>query len=131
MTDDTTIISQTKCWIKSVIVGLNFCPFAKREIEQGSIHYQVSHATKIEQALHSLVNECRRLDEKPDIETTLLIFGGAFQEFDDYLDMLELANRLLIEQGYEGIYQLASFHPDYCFEGEDVADAAPQPAAYV
>jgi hypothetical protein len=28
------------------------------------------------------------------------------------------------QEGYEGTYQLASFHPDYCFEGEDKNDAA-------
>ena len=31
---------------------------------------------------------------------------------------------MLIEQDYEGIYQLASFHPEYCFAGEDETDAA-------
>ena len=32
---DSTIIKQTQYWVESVIVGLNFCPFAKREIERG------------------------------------------------------------------------------------------------
>ena len=27
-------------------------------------------------------------------------------------------------EGYEGTYQLAHFHPDYCFEGEAVSDPA-------
>ena len=31
---------------------------------------------------------------------------------------------MLIEQGYEGVYQLASFHPDYCFDGAKRNDAA-------
>ena len=124
MTDDTTITSQTQCWVKSVIVGFNLCPFAKREVEQASIHYQVSHDTDMEQALHSLIHECKRLDEHPEIETTLLIFANAFQSFDDFLDLIEFANALIADQGYEGIYQLASFHPHYCFEGEDENDAA-------
>jgi len=29
---------------------------------------------------------------------------------------------LSVELGYEGKYQLASFHPDYCFEGSNQAD---------
>jgi|APLak6261660231_1056022.scaffolds.fasta_scaffold161268_1 hypothetical protein len=33
------------------------------------------------------------------------------------LDFLELAETLLIEQDYEGVYQLAGFHPDYCILG--------------
>jgi hypothetical protein len=35
-----------------------------------------------------------------------------------------MAESLLTEQGYEGTYQLASFHPDYCFDGENKLDPA-------
>lgn len=35
-----------------------------------------------------------------------------------------MANELIDVQGYEGIYQLASFHPDYCFNGEEQSDAS-------
>ena len=35
-----------------------------------------------------------------------------------------MANSLMSQGGYAGIYQLASFHPDYCFEGEDKNDPA-------
>ena len=124
MPADSIIISQTQCWINTVIVGLNFCPFAKREIDTGRVHYQICRDTEIEQALHCLVEECQRLHEDPGVGTTLLIFAEGFQIFESYLDLLELANELLVAQGYEGIYQLASFHPDYCFEGESISDAA-------
>ncbi len=30
----------------------------------------------------------------------------------------------MIELGYDGVYQLATFHPDYCFDGADLDDAA-------
>lgn len=72
----------------------------------------------------NLMLECDRLDTDTDIETTLLIYPHAFSLFDDYLDFLELAETLMCEQGYEGIYQLASFHPDYCFEGSYINDPA-------
>ena len=124
MPDDSKIISQTQCWINKVIVGLNFCPFAKREIDSGRVHYQICRDTDIEQVLHCLVEECQRIDENPGIETTLLILPEGFQLFENYLDLLELANEVLVAQEYEGIYQLASFHPDYCFEGESDSDAA-------
>ena len=124
MTDHSTIIHQTQNWVRSVIVGLNFCPFAKRELERQSIHYQVSDNADLEACLHELIDECQRLDKHPEIETTLLIFAKGHHAFDDYLHLVELANALLIQQGYEGKYQLASFHPDYCFEGENETDAA-------
>jgi hypothetical protein len=101
-----------------VIIALNFCPFARREVEAGRVHFQVSNDVNIEDALHSVVDEFQRLDISPEIETTLLIFANGFNKFDDYLELLELANELLVAMHYEGIYQLASFHPDYCFAGE-------------
>lgn len=122
--EDAIVIQQTRNWLSSVIVALNFCPFAKREMERQSIHFQVSNQCDTDVCLHELIHECQRLDENPAIETTILIFPDAYNEFYDYLDLVELGNALLIEQGYEGIYQLASFHPEYCFAGENAADAA-------
>lgn len=121
---DQQIKASTQAWLKSVIIEYSICPFAKRELERGSIHFSVNHDTETEQCLLHLVDECDRLETDPGIETTLLIYADAFAEFDDYLDFLEIAESLLIEQGYEGTFQLASFHPDYCFQGSDPDDAA-------
>ncbi len=126
MTDkiDQLINTATQAWLKSVIISYGICPFAKRELERGSIYFSVNHDTTIENGLLHLIAECDRLDTDPDIETTLLIYADAFTAFDDYLDFVDIAESLLIEQGYEGTYQLASFHPDYCFQGSDTDDAA-------
>jgi hypothetical protein len=119
-------IEATRTWLKTVIVGYNICPFAKRELDKNSVNFAVEFSTDWEQCLLNLIMECEKLDHQPDIETSLLIYAGAFADFDDYLDFIGLAEALLIAQGYEGIYQLASFHPDYCFE-----DATPDdPANY-
>lgn len=117
------IIAETQTWIETVIIGLNFCPFAKREYDRGSICYSICRDTHIEDCLHKLIDECVELDSKPEIETTLLIFPDSFNDFDDYLDYVDLARALLDDQGYTGIYQIATFHPDYCFE--DSADTDP------
>ena len=37
-------ILQTRKWITDVVIGCNFCPFAAREVNQDSIHYQVEDA---------------------------------------------------------------------------------------
>jgi hypothetical protein len=121
---DQHISAATQTWLKSVIIEYSICPFARREQERGSIHFSVNRDSEIEQCLLHLIDECERLDTDPAIETTLLIYADAFAKFDDYLDFLEVAESLLIEQGYEGVYQLASFHPDYCFQGSDPDDAA-------
>lgn len=124
MAADTQVIQVTKNWLQNVVVGLNFCPFAKREVERETIHYAVSNVCSTPEALVAVLDEAQRLDQNSDIETTLIIFARGFEDFDQYLDMLEGANHLLMQGGYRGIYQLASFHPEYCFEGANPDDAA-------
>ncbi len=118
------IISQTKKWITDVVVGCNFCPFAGREIKQNKVHYQVEPSTALSLCLESFLQECIRLHKEEMIETTLLIFPNAFQSFDDYLDLVDLAEDQLKQNGYEGIYQVASFHPLYRFANSQDNDAA-------
>jgi len=121
---DQQLIATTQNWLRTIIIAYSICPFAKRELERGSIRFSINHDTEIESCLLNLMLECDRLDTDSSVETTLLIYDNAFTAFDDYLDFLELAETLLIAQGYEGIYQLASFHPDYCFEGAEPDDPA-------
>jgi hypothetical protein len=111
-----TYTKATRTWLESVIVSFNICPFAKRELDRGSVNFQIEYSIDLEQCLLNLIIECEKLDQQPEIETSLLIYANAYNAFDDYLDFLGLAEALLVDQGYEGIYQLASFHPNYCFE---------------
>jgi hypothetical protein len=74
--------------------------------------------------LESVITECKRLDENKNIATTLIIFSKKFADFESFLELVDMANALLRMQDYEGIYQLAHFHPDYMFAGEDSGDAA-------
>ncbi|WP_158967589.1 DUF1415 domain-containing protein [Paraglaciecola sp. L3A3] len=121
---DEHFIVLVKHWINTVIIGLNFCPFAKKEMEQLTINYSVSDSKSINQALEHLINQFTLLDQQPEIQTSLLIFSQGFSDFDDYLDLVEYANGLVAQGGYSGIYQLATFHPDYCFAGETDTDPA-------
>ena len=119
-----TIIDQTKQWITSVVIGCNFCPFAVRVVKRNSIHYQVETSTDLTISLQAFLQECIRLDNEEFIETILLIFPNAFKSFDDYLNLLFLAEKAIKKNGYEGIYQVASFHPLYRFAGTQEHDAA-------
>lgn len=115
-------INQTKKWIEEVVVGCNFCPFAAKELRMNTIHYQVVEDEDLELVLARLVKECIRLDENKKIATSLLIFSGGFQDFQTYLQLVDLSEQLMNQEGYDGIYQLASFHPQYLFAGTDEKD---------
>lgn len=117
MLNHKLIITQTQKWLSTVIINHKFCPFAKREFDKGSIHYAVSDSMDLEAQLETVITHCTALDRDRERETSLLIFPNGLSEFEAYLDLLELATALLRDQGYEGIYQLASFHPQYKFDG--------------
>ena len=124
ITTDACIIEQTRHWLKTIVIGLGFCPFAQRELEQNRIHYCVVRNDDLKPCLESLVVECERLDQHQDIATSLLIYPDQWAEFDCFLDFLALAESLLEAQHYHGIYQLASFHPLYRFEAAAEKDPA-------
>lgn len=124
MSEQEHYITATANWVKQVIMKYNLCPFARREVERASIRYVVVDAHKPKAVLQALLAECALLDAQPEIETTLVILPRGFEGFYAYLDLVDKADELLLVQGYEGQYQLASFHPDYCFEGEAQDDAA-------
>lgn len=127
MVSDDRLIAQTREWVSLVVIGDNFCPFARKEMENDTIRYRVIRNQPddkgLEEGLMALVAECKTLDDKPDIETTLLVYPD-FDDFQDFLGLLEMANQLMASQDYEGIYQLASFHPDYCFADTTEDDPA-------
>lgn len=118
------VIDETKNWLQAFIVKLNICPFAKREIERSTLKIQVAQAQKLQQALEELLLEMMFLDKNTSVETTLLIFPSLFRDFFHYLDFVDYAQLLIQKQGYEGIYQLATFHPDYCFADTEFDDVA-------
>ncbi|HMO39125.1 MAG TPA: DUF1415 domain-containing protein [Saprospiraceae bacterium] len=124
MLGDAIVINQTKAWIAQVVIGCNFCPFAGTPFKQERIHYEVVRATGMEDCLEALIAACLQLDHEPDVETTLLIYPGAFQNFENYLEVFTLAEGLLELQGYEGVYQVAGFHPEYCFADAPADDPA-------
>ncbi len=124
MKSSEEIIEQTKKWITNVVIGCNFCPFAAKEVKQNSISYCVEYSTDKAACLQVFLQQLTKLDEEEDMATTLIIFPNAFTAFDDYLDMVQLAEEALEENEYEGIYQVASFHPQYVFGNAPVNDAA-------
>ena len=121
---DQLAINATQRWLRTVVIGQQFCPFARQVEERQQIHYAVLSQVTLETALMGVINECIRLQAEPAIATSLLIYPDAFKDFSDFLSLIDLAEGLLHAQGYEGIYQLASFHPDYCFADAPTDDPA-------
>ncbi|HIL93430.1 MAG TPA: DUF1415 domain-containing protein, partial [Cycloclasticus sp.] len=124
MSSEQAIIEPCRQWVTKVIVGMNFCPFAKPVVESGAVSYSVINERSLELCLQALSDELNRLYGDDSIETSLLIYPVGFEAFDDYLELAGIADELLIDEGFEGVFQLATFHPDYCFEGQVYDDPA-------
>ncbi len=116
-------IDSVRQWVETVVIGLNLCPFAKEELINNRIKFVVTDAATEEQLLVELQTELELLDNDGAIETTLLIHPKVLLDFYDYNQFLDDADRLLIETGLEGVFQIASFHPDYQFGGTEPGDA--------
>jgi len=122
--EDAAPIAKVRRWLQDVVIDYNFCPFAQREFDAGRLRYRVFEGRKSKGAIAALLDELDFLAEHDDIETTLLILADGWRDFYDYLTLLDTAQQALEDTGYEGIYQLASFHPDYVFADEAVDDAS-------
>jgi hypothetical protein len=115
-------ILQTQAWINNVVIGLQFCPFAAKPFKQKTIDYTLCTEKVTIKALEAVARYMDKLHRQPNIETGLLIFEHGFKNFHSYLQLLDVAERLLKEEGYEGIFQIASFHPKYLFAGSNDND---------
>ena len=135
----TDPIKQTRQWLEDVVIGLNLCPFARKPFNAGQVRLTVSDSRNVETLLGDLHEELDRMDRTPadDIDTTLLIITDQLQDFLDYNDVLDLADGLLEQQGWEGTFQIASFHPAYQFadtqvdDRENFTNRAPYPILHI
>ena len=118
------VIEDTVRWLEKAVIGLNLCPFAKGVHVKGQIHYVVSEAMDAEAVAEDLHRELEALAEAnaEKRDTTLLILPHALQDFLDFNDFLEVADAMVEELDLGGILQVASFHPQFQFEGTDVDD---------
>ena len=117
-------IGATRAWIEHAVVGLNLCPFAKAPMVKGQIEYVLSDTTDPRVLLDELCAQMQRLvaADPALIETTLLIHPNVLGDFDDFNDFLDAADAALEDLGLDGVLQIASFHPQYCFAGTALDD---------
>lgn len=123
---DSEIISRTRFWLEKMVVGLNLCPFAAPVINDDRLRLEICNSSQLEEMLSVVLRELDLLQQNDEhtIATSLLVFSHGLEEFDDFWSLVEIANELLQQVGLEGVVQIASFHPAYCFEGVAADDAS-------
>lgn len=123
MHPDAALIQQrTMNWVRDFVVAYQICPFAAHVLEQGTLTLNVLTQNDASSALKAVEDALHQMDNQPDIETMLLVIPEFLSDFLDYVDFSWQAEERMHALGYEGIYQLATFHPHYCFAGESADD---------
>jgi hypothetical protein len=100
------VVKNTRRWLEQMVLGLNLCPFAHNVMAQDQVYFAICDATIDVQLKQFYVNELQRLLEanENDVATSYLALLDWFQQL---LEKAELTEHV----------QLASFHPQYQFEG--------------
>lgn len=122
--DSATVTDHTRQWLEKAVIGLNLCPFAKAPHVKNLVRISVSQARHLDGFLEDLDSELQLLGDTPadELETTLLVHPTLFPDFDTFNQMLDIADAAVVDNGLEGIVQIAPFHPDFQFEGTDSDD---------
>ncbi len=122
--DSALVLARTRKWVANFIVGHNFCPFAAKPLQQNKVRFVASEATDQESLMMDLWQEATHLLDQTaeQLETTILVHPEVLTSFEDYLDFLGAAELLLEEREWDDELQIASFHPDYLFDGVDPED---------
>ncbi|HCG7049115.1 TPA: DUF1415 domain-containing protein [Vibrio parahaemolyticus] len=134
-TDINAITQQVDQWLNDVVIGLNLCPFAAKPQRNKQIKIFVSEATQEEALLEDILLQLIELSttEPEKLETTLVVVPNMLQDFWDYNFCIDWVQGLIKQQDWEGIFQVATFHPDYCFGGaapeddENLTNRSPYP----
>jgi hypothetical protein len=121
---DEDVIAAMRQWIEKAVIGLNLCPFAKAVYVKNQVRYVVSHAPHLDGLLEDLDREldCLAAADPEAVDTTLLIHPTLLPDFLDFNDFMQLAEAAVDEHGLEGVIQVASFHPQFQFEGTEPDD---------
>ena len=122
------MIKATKMWIHSVVVGFRLCPWAGKHVNNVQIRivadYSIQHASPNESEV--LFEECIKIatdfanSQQKDLSEFILL--PQLHCFIDYLEFSETFNELLEYSQLDSRIQVATFHPEYQFDGTEAND---------
>ncbi|MDR9829793.1 DUF1415 domain-containing protein [Vibrio sp. FNV 38] len=135
----TEIEQQVWQWLDDAVIGLNLCPFAAKPRKRNQIKVFTSQATKEETLLQDIYDQLLELDrsEAETLETTLVVVPNMLSDFFDYNFFIEWIENLITQQDWDGVFQVATFHPNYCFAGvepdddENLTNRSPYPVFHL
>jgi hypothetical protein len=118
------VIATTRDWLEKAVIGLNLCPFAKAVYVKEQVRYVVSEAKHFDGFLEDIDREIDFLAgaDPQQVDTTLIMHASLLEDFLDFNDFLDLVDEAVTEHGFEGVIQVAAFHPHWQFADTEPDD---------
>ena len=126
---------ETQRWLEKVVIGLNLCPFAEPAARAGGLRVVACLEEAVDGVVRcvareaeALAGEARRGGTTTTTTTTLVVCPVCreLDAFEAYLACADEVEAVIWGEGMdlEGVLQVATFHPEYQFAGEDPGDPA-------
>ena len=135
----TPEVAAVRLWVERVVIGLSLCPWAKPvHTERAALRFAHSNACCAEDLFAGVLHEVELLSPPCEHESSILVAPGAFP--DDFLafnDFVQDVEEYFRQERLDEDFQVVSFHPHFCFAGEDTDDAgnfvnrSPHPAIHL
>lgn len=118
--------ANTRAWLEEMVIGMELCPFAKHAMDNELVRIHVVRAQSMSDWILAVYDEAVRLDQTPpeQLSNTLMVFTNGLADFQDFLDMVDMAQITLEDTKLNKVIQLAHFHPDYQFADTVVNDVS-------
>jgi hypothetical protein len=126
MSSDAEVKRLTAKWLEGFVIRLGLCPFAALPFINNQVRIVVSPHSSEDLIQQHILEEVRRLlaSTANELETTLIVCPQYEVDFLTYLDFAYFLEDVLYQEGYEGIIQIATFHPKYIFADSTSDDPA-------
>lgn len=109
-------------WVSQTVIGLGLCPWAKGAILSPDTRIISSSAATEDDLLKDLEIEMASLlalKHSANATTLVVCRPPLLQDFEEFNAMIGEVDDLVDDCGFSGLLQVASFHPDYRFAGEE------------
>ena len=129
--DKGFVHSRTRQWLEEYVVALNLCPFASSALTGGGLSIEVVSSDRLSDCQDAVLRAADKLvkidhndnnDGGDGTAKTTVLAVPNISELDDLGEYLSMVNHIegaLSEKGYDGVLQVATFHPKYQFAGSD------------
>jgi uncharacterized protein len=113
--------------VRTFVIGKDLCPFAAAVEHAGKVRFAAFSQTTDAEPLTFALQEAVDLLMTPpaDLATTIVVYPtDTCGDFESFLDLATELEGALSAAGADGVLQVATFHPDYVFEGATADDPA-------